>query len=137
MGPSEIGLYSVWRETQQGYQRRDERYHGAGDGGDFLVIEGRECPARPTISGVEWVTGTQYVSVTDLGILIGGEGWERRREMEKQAAQGAHREEGGGTASKSQEGWGEYLARQIDERMERLNVVDDAMMKLQETTQGW
>jgi hypothetical protein len=29
------------------------------------------------------------------------------------------------------------LTRQINERTERLNIVDDAMNRLQETSQGW
>jgi hypothetical protein len=36
-----------------------------------------------------------------------------------------------------QEGWGEYLTRQLNERTEKLNLMGDNMDNLQNQSQGW
>jgi hypothetical protein len=53
------------------------------------------------------------------------------------AGSGAGGAGGGARAGTAQEGWGDYLTRQLNERTERLTVVDDAMNRLQEASQGW
>ena len=128
-GPSEIAVLPVW---------------GAGralpPSEDTLVNTNLLLPPRPTISNLQWISGTQYVSPTDLDLLIGGEGRPPSKRMV--AATAAERGAAGGgggnpRAGTAQEGWGEYLSRQLNERTERLNLVDDAMNRLHETSQGW
>lgn len=130
-GPSEIAVLPVW---------------GSGrplpPSEDTLVNPQLVLPPRPTISNLQWISGTQYVSPTDLDLLIGGE--DRPPSKRMMAAAAAERGMVGGGAGASgaragtgQEGWGEYLSRQLNERTERLGMVDDAMNRLQETSQGW
>jgi hypothetical protein len=134
-GPSEVAVVSVWGDG--GRNRSVVRE------GDTLVNPQLVFPPRPTISNLQWISGTQYVSPTDLDLLIGGEGRPPSKRMVAAAAAeraGAGMADGGGNAGRggrAQEGWGEYLTRQINERTERLNFVDDAMNRLQETSQGW
>ncbi|AEO68027.1 3f163e76-e177-4088-9bfb-37d27285d9c2 [Thermothielavioides terrestris] len=129
-GPSEIAVLAVWGSGS-----------GSGKGlapaEDTLVNPQLTLPPRPTISNLQWISGTQYVSPTDLDLLIGGEGRPpSKRMMAAAAAERGMAGAGAGTGT-SQEGWGEYLTRQINERTARLNLVDDAMNRLQETSQGW
>lgn len=60
-GPSELALLQAW---------------GAGDplsdSADRLLNPELLIPARPAISGLQWVTGTQYISPADLDLLVGG-----------------------------------------------------------------
>ncbi|KAK3903741.1 lethal giant larvae like, C-terminal-domain-containing protein [Staphylotrichum tortipilum] len=129
-GPSEIAVLPVW-----GAGRSLPASH------DTLVNPQARLPPRPTISNLQWISGTQYVSPTDLDLLIGGENRPPSKRMMEAAA--AERGMAGGGAGGgvlgggAQEGWGEYLTRQINERTEKLNMVDDAMGKLHETSQGW
>jgi hypothetical protein len=142
-GPSEIVVMSVWGSGQP-----------LPPSGDSLVNPNAVLPPRPTISNLQWMTGTQYVSPTDLDLLIGGEGRPpSKRMMELAAAERGLAGSGGGgggggaaggsragasaRAGTAQEGWGEYLSRQINERTEKLTIVDDAMNRLQESSQGW
>ncbi len=108
---------------------------------DTLVNPNLLLPPRPTISNLQWISGTQYVSPTDLDLLIGGEGRPPSKRMVAAAAVERGAAAGGGgsnpRAGTAQEGWGEYLTRQLNERTERLNIVDDAMNRLHETSQGW
>lgn len=136
-GPSEIAVLSVWGSGQP-----------LPPSADSLVNPNAVLPPRPTISNLQWMTGTQYVSPTDLDLLIGGEGRPpSKRMMELAAAERGLAGGGGGggragagagaRAGTAQEGWGEYLSRQINERTEKLTIVDDAMNRLQESSQGW
>ena len=68
---------------------------------------------------------------------------QRRREarMSNQpgAAGAAGRQDGGaaGGAAASNEGWGAWASRQLNERTERLNVVGDSMDNLSNNSKGW
>ncbi|KAA8566722.1 hypothetical protein EYC84_009253 [Monilinia fructicola] len=44
---------------------------------------------------------------------------------------------GGAGPSGSQEGWGDYMTRQLNERTEKLNIMGDNMDKVQENSAGW
>jgi hypothetical protein len=131
-GPSEMAVLSVWPSSSSSSA-------AAAGLEDTLINPELTLPPRPTISNLQWISGTQYVSPTDLDLLIGGEGRPPSKRMMEAAA--AERGMAGGAAAGgsggSQEGWGEYLTRQLNERTERLNMVDDAMSKLQETSSGW
>src|SRR4051812_33334905 len=103
-GPSEIAILPVW-----GTGKPLENSH------DTLINPELAMPTRPTISNFQWISGTQYVSPTDLDLLIGGP--DRPASKRMIAAAAAERNLGGkgpapGTVVKggsSQEGWGEYL----------------------------
>lgn len=64
--------------------------------------------------------------------------------MQEAAAQEEQmaRSGGGGGASGvaggvNAEGWGEYLTRQLNERTERLNIMNDSMESMNEQSAGW
>lgn len=129
-GPSEIAVLPVWGSGKPLPPSQDT-----------LVNPEVVLPPRPTISNLQWISGTQYVSPTDLDLLVGGE--DRPPSKRMMAATAAERGMAGGAAAgtaragSGQEGWGEYLTRQLNERTEKLNIVDDAMSRLQETSRGW
>jgi syntaxin-binding protein 5 len=60
-GPSELAVLQVWG-TGKPLQ----------PSGDILLNPDLSTPPRPTISNLQWISGTQYVSPTDLDLLIGG-----------------------------------------------------------------
>ena len=130
-GPSEMAVVHVW---------------GAGmplkQSPDTLINPKLECPPRPTISNMQWISGTQYISPVDLDLLVGGPDRPPSKRMldaaaaEKRAAAGPNSGYGG-NSSNSQEGWGDYLTRQLNERTENLNIMGDSMDNLQQNSQGW
>ena len=91
-------------------------------------------PPRPTISNLQWISGTQYVSPSDLDLLIGGPD----RPPSKLLAQ-----EAGGSASAASgraqqtEGWAEYMTRQLNERTEKLGIMGESMERVSESSAGW
>ncbi|KAH8668447.1 lethal giant larvae like, C-terminal-domain-containing protein [Xylariales sp. PMI_506] len=123
-GPSEIAILSVW---------------GAGQGientADVLINPGLQIPPRPVISNVQWLSGTQYITPTDLDLLIGGPDRPASKRMlaataaEQRALGAGPSSPGSGVYQQAQatEGWGEYLTRQLNERTEKLNLVNDSM----------
>lgn len=136
-GPAEISVLPVWDDGTRvvgGTGLRNSR--------DTLVNPALACPPRPTISNFQWISGTQYVSPTDLDLLIGGP--DRPASKRMVAAAAAERSGAGGVvaggsggAGASQEGWGDYLSRQAQERMEKLNIMGDSVDKLQESSSSW
>ncbi|KAG8157798.1 hypothetical protein KVR01_012460 [Diaporthe batatas] len=132
-GPSELVVIPVWG-TGKG------KDHLNND--DKLVNPEAVIPPRPTISNVQWLSGTQYVSPTDLDLLIGGPDRPASKRMMAAAAEEARLARGGAGASSSgtgaaNEGWGEYLQRQLNERTEKLNLMGDNMESLNDQSQGW
>jgi syntaxin-binding protein 5 len=100
--------------------------------------------ARPTISNLQWISGTQYCSPADLDLLVGGPDRPMSKRMIEQmrAEEQASRSMPGSTASSSragtaQEGWGDYMTRQLNERTENLNIMGDSMDKLEESSAGF
>lgn len=132
-GPSELVIIPVWG-TGKG------RDHLNND--DKLVNPEAVIPPRPTISNMQWLSGTQYVSPIDLDLLIGGPDRPASKRMMEAAAAEARLARSGGTAgvsktAASNEGWGEYLTRQLNERTEKLNIMGDSMEGLTEQSSGW
>ncbi|XWW92667.1 hypothetical protein V2A60_000592 [Cordyceps javanica] len=129
-GPSELEVIHVWGTGK-----------ALEDSPDVLINSKLECPPRPTISNMQWISGTQYVSVLDLDILVGGPDRPPSKRMLDAAAaeQRAARQGGAGSsaAGGAQEGWGSYLSRQLAERTEKLNIMGDSMDNLQAQSQGW
>ena len=132
-GPSELAMLDSW---------------GAGrpmrPSNDLLINEDVTAPPRPTISNLQWLSGTQYVSPLDLDLLIGGSDRPPSKRMmaaeaaEKQAARAANTTtDNGGNQTRRNEGWGDYLSRQLNERTEKLNIMGDSMDTLSNETQGW
>ncbi|KAJ9148628.1 Snare-dependent exocytosis protein [Pleurostoma richardsiae] len=137
-GPSELVVIPVWG-TGRGLVNTD----------DVLINPDLTTPPRPTISNLQWISGTQYVSPTDLDLLIGGpDRPPSKRMLDAAAAEARMARAGGGggaggssssnpRAGTSQEGWGEYLQRQLNERTEKLNLMGDSMDNLEDQSAGW
>ncbi|PNP77520.1 hypothetical protein FNYG_09396 [Fusarium nygamai] len=129
-GPSELAVIHVWG-TGKGPQQSP----------DTLINPKLECPPRPTISNMQWISGSQYISPTDLDLLVGGPDRPPSKRMMDAAAaeQRAARagEPAAASGSGSQEGWGDYLTRQLNERTEKLNMMGDNMENLQNNSAGW
>ncbi|KAI1175291.1 lethal giant larvae like, C-terminal-domain-containing protein [Nemania sp. FL0916] len=124
-GPSELAVLQVW---------------GAGmeleNTADRLVNPDLMVPPRPTISNMQWISGTQYISPADLDLLIGGAG---RPPSKRMLAVSAAMEEQAraGPSNPSQEGWGDYLTRQLNERTEKLNIMNDSLDNMAASSQKW
>ncbi|KAK2609146.1 Lethal(2) giant larvae sro7 [Conoideocrella luteorostrata] len=130
-GPSELAVIHVWGTGKPLQQSPDT-----------MINPKLECPPRPTISNMQWISGTQYVSPVDLDLLVGGPDRPASKRMLEAAA--AERRAGAGgaatiaaAAGSSQETWGSYLTRQLNERTEKLNFMGEGMDNLQNQSQGW
>lgn len=132
-GPSELAILDVWGVGQQ-----------LGNTADRLINPALAMPPRPTISNVQWISGTQYISPPDLDLLIGGPDRPPSKRMMEAAA--AMQQGGGNSAASqgygagagtSQEGWGDYLTRQLNERTEKLNLMNDSVEGAADASQNW
>ncbi|KAI1136362.1 lethal giant larvae like, C-terminal-domain-containing protein [Hypoxylon sp. FL0543] len=128
-GPSELAILQVWGTGME-----------LENTADTLINPELEVPPRPTISNVQWISGTQYVSPTDLDLLIGGP--DRPPSKRMMDASAAERDAGAGPSSvaagaSSAEGWGQYLTRQLNERTEKLNIMNDSVDSAADTSQKW
>ena len=115
-GPSEIAMVGVWG-TGQSVPPSD----------DSLFNPQALVPPRPTISNMQWIAGTQYVSPTDLDLLIGGPDRPPSKRMLAAAAEEDRLARTGGPSrapgTQSTEGWGDYMTRQLNERTEKINIM--------------
>lgn len=130
-GPSELAVIHVWGTGKKPEQSPDT-----------LINPELKCPPRPTISNLQWISGTQYISPPDLDLLVGGpDRPPSKRMLDAAAAEQRAARSGAGPAGSSQpasqEGWGDYLTRQLNERTEKLNMMGDNMENLQEQSAGW
>lgn len=136
-GPSEIAMLNVWGTNQPLPQHSQDK----------LFDPQKMMPPRPTISNLQWLSGTQYCSPTDLDLLIGGPDRPPSKRMIAATAEEARQANmnggqgssigSGGRAGTSQEGWGDYMTRQLNERTEKLNIMGDSMDSLQENSSQW
>lgn len=118
-------------------------------------------PARPTISNIQWISGTQIITPSDLDILsmysppfsfslidvipVGGSDRppskrmvEQIRSEEQQRHTAGRSTDGSGPSSSGQEeGYLAYMQRQVQERTGRLNVMGDSMDRLEEQSSNW
>ncbi|KAF2266190.1 hypothetical protein CC78DRAFT_615266 [Lojkania enalia] len=134
-GPSEMALVNVFGTGFKLDQTRDT-----------LINPELLIPPRPTISNMQWISGTQMVTPADMDLLIGGPDRPPSKRMlaqarvDEQQRRIAARQ---GAASSSQspppesEGWGAWASRQLNERTEKLNIVGDSMDSLQQNSAGW
>ncbi|KAF2278310.1 uncharacterized protein EI97DRAFT_373006 [Westerdykella ornata] len=119
---------------------------------DTLINPELVIPPRPTISNLQWISGTQYVTPADMDLLIGGpdrppskrmlaqaraDDEQRRREERRTATAGSSAAATAAAAGQSQETWGAWASRQLNERTEKLNLVGDSMQNLERNSQGW
>ncbi|KAJ4412803.1 Lethal(2) giant larvae sro7 [Didymella pomorum] len=122
---------------------------------DTLMNPELLIPPRPTISNMQWISGTQYVTPADMDLLIGGPDRPPSKRMlaqarsEEEQLRRANRAAGGPSSSSSaypsyptqvaptQEGWGAWASRQFNERTEKLNAVGDSMDNLSQNSAGW
>ncbi|GAB7365842.1 hypothetical protein MBLNU230_g7174t1 [Neophaeotheca triangularis] len=134
-GPSEIALLDLWGTG--------DSLIGSGRSGDKIFNPEALIPPRPTISNVQWLTGTQYVTPADMDILIGGPdrppskrmvAQSRADEEKARAAERANIARGGGAQD---EGYWAYMQRQVQERTEKLGMVGDSMEQLEQNSSGW
>lgn len=138
-GPSEIGLLNVF---------------GSGlslpSSSDTLLNPTKIIPPRPTISNLQWIAGTQYITPADLDLLIGGPDrpMSKRMRAQMQADQDsefARQREAARTGSsrhsevrhRQNEGWGDYMTRQIQERTEQLGLAGDSMDRTAEDSKDY
>lgn len=124
-GPSEIAVLQVWG-TGKALENTADR----------LVNPDLMVPPRPTISNMQWISGTQYISPTDLDLLIGGSGRPPSKRM-ADASAAMEEQARAGPSSSNQEGWGDYLTRQLNERTEKLNIVNESLDNMATSSQKW
>ncbi|KAI0458945.1 lethal giant larvae like, C-terminal-domain-containing protein [Xylaria acuta] len=124
-GPSELAVLQVWGTGKELENTADR-----------LINPDLAIPPRPTISNMQWISGTQYISPADLDLLIGGA--ERPPSKRMAAASAAMEEQArAGPSSPNQEGWGDYLTRQLNERTEKLNIMNDGLDNVATSSQNW
>ncbi|KAL9123171.1 MAG: hypothetical protein Q9187_000287, partial [Circinaria calcarea] len=133
-GPSEISVLNVWGRGRNTTISLDKLYNP-----DAII------PPRPTISHIQWISGTQHVTPSDMDMLIGGPD---RPPSKRMMAQLQSEELQRRTAARSnpavssssggqEEGYWAYMQRQVQERTERLNLVGDSIDKLEENSMSW
>ena len=131
-GPSEMALLNVW---------------GAGlelsyNLGDRLYNPQAVIPPRPTISNLQWISGTQYITPADMDLLIGGPNRPPSRRMLAEMREAEHQNrlgatqgrsspsrgrQGAGAAGGEDESYYAWMQRQVQERTERLGLVGESI----------
>ncbi|CEL08030.1 Putative SNARE-dependent exocytosis protein [Aspergillus calidoustus] len=132
--PSEMGFFEVWGAGIELQPSEDQLYNPQ------LII-----PPRPTITNMQWISGTQYISTADMDVLIGGPDRPPSKRMleqmrlDEQERRKAAREGRTPPARQdsNEEGYLAYMSRQMQERTERLGFASDNMDRLEETSSGW
>lgn len=136
VGPSEVAMVNVF---------------GAGlslpSSPDRLFDPAKMVPPRPTISNLQWIAGTQYITPSDMDVLIGGPDRPPSKRMvaEMRAAQEAEFQRQRDAArtgraapkDQSQESYWEYMQRQLAERTEALGLAGDSMDRAAESSSTW
>lgn len=108
---------------------------------DVLYNPNTPPPPRPTISNLQWLTGAQYISTTDLDLLIGGPdrpmSAKQQMQIRQEAAQAKQQERGAGAASAAGAAGGGVFAnmgKALQERTEALSFAGDSLDKLGDTS---
>lgn len=135
-GPSELAVATVWGAKQPLPPSNDKLW-------DPLKI----APPRPTISNLQWIAGTQYITPADMDVLIGGPDRPPSKRMlaEMRAQQDAEfqrQREAAKTGQAvpkdpNQETYWEYMQRQIQERTENLGLAGDSLDRTAEGASSW
>ena len=138
-GPSEIAVLNVWGTGQDLTRSLDKLFNP-----QALI------PPRPTISNLQWMSGTQYVTPSDMDMFIGGPDRPPSKRMieqqraDEEARRIASRQPPGSSSGagrqspgNQEEGYWAYMQRQLQERTENLNLAGDNMDKLEDNSAGW
>ena len=135
-GPSEIAVLNVWGSGQDLTRSLDKIFNA-----EALI------PPRPTISNMQWISGTQYVTPADMDKLIGGPDRPPSKRMieqmraDEEARRAASRQPASSAKSpapgRQDEGYWAYMQRQVQERTESLGLAGDNMDKLEDNSQGF
>ncbi|KAH6637433.1 lethal giant larvae like, C-terminal-domain-containing protein [Boeremia exigua] len=145
-GPAEMALVNVFGTGVRPDNSRDT-----------LLNPDLTVPPRPTISNLQWISGTQYVTPADMDLLIGGPDRPPSARMlaqtradedhARRAARAAAPSSSAANpsaypsyptpAAAGNEGWGAWASRQFAERTEKLNQVGDSMDSLSSNSAGW
>ncbi|KAH3941288.1 hypothetical protein HBI56_208810 [Parastagonospora nodorum] len=145
-GPAEMALINVFGRGLQLDRTKD-----------ILMNPDMLIPPRPTISNIQWISGTQYVTPADMDLLIGGPDRppskrmlaQARSEAEQARRSAARSNPRPGSSSSSaypsyptnappaNEGWSAWATRQFNERTEGLNQVSEGMNNLSNNSAGW
>ena len=138
-GPSEVAVLNVWGTGQDLTRSLDKLFNP-----QALI------PPRPTISNLQWMSGTQYVTPADMDMFIGGpERPPSKRMLEQQrtddeARRVASRQPAGSSSGAGQppperqeEGYWAYMQRQVQERTEKLGLAEENMERLEDNSAGW
>ena len=136
-GPSELAVASIWGPANTTLE----------PSADKLWDPAKLSIPRPTISNLQWIAGTQYITPSDLDLLIGGPDRPPSKRMmaEMKAQQDAEFERQREAArsgkappvNPSQETYWQYMQRQIQERTENLGLASDSMDKTAEASSNW
>lgn len=95
---------------------------------------------RPTISNLQWLAGTQYITAADLDLLIGGPdrpmSFKQQQQLraEASAERDAARRQQNAPAAAAGEGVFANMARNMRERTEKLSFTTDTMDRLEESS---
>ncbi|TGZ80170.1 hypothetical protein EX30DRAFT_359209 [Ascodesmis nigricans] len=107
---------------------------------DILYNPNTPPPPRPTISNLQWLAGTQYISTTDLDLLIGGPdrpmSAKQQMQMRQEAAEARQQNRAGSSAAAAGAGGGVFanMGKALQERTEALSFAGDSMDKLGESS---
>lgn len=137
-GPSELAVLSVFGTGQPLTYPPGQK----------LFNPAAPVPPRPTISNMQWVTGTQYITPSDLDLLISGPNRPPSKRMLAQAradqraaidasAQSGASSRAAALANEQDPGYWTYMQKQLAERTEKLGSVNDGMDSLEQTTSSW
>ncbi|KAJ5594795.1 uncharacterized protein N7459_001003 [Penicillium hispanicum] len=133
VGPSEIGLFNVWGTGKT-----------LGFSQDRLYDPEKVLPPRPTITNIQWISGTQYVSPGDMDMLVGGPDRppskrmvEQMRFDEEERRKALREGRAPPPEQGSQEGYWTYMSRAVQERTERLGLAGDTMDRLEENSSNF
>ncbi|KAJ6166613.1 hypothetical protein N7470_002060 [Penicillium chermesinum] len=103
-------------------------------------------PPRPTITNLQWISGTQYVTPADMDLLIGGPDRApskrmleqmRLTEEEERRAQREGRRARVQPQQDNNEGYWASMSRAVQERTERLGIAGDSMDRLEENSSNF
>ena len=135
-GPSEIALLNVWGNGEDLTRSLDKVFNP-----EALI------PPRPTISNMQWLSGTSYVTPADMDKLIGGSDRPPSQRMaaqmkaDERAQRTGDRQASSSSASsaipgRKDEGYWAYMQRQVQERTENLGLTGESMNKLEDNSTG-
>lgn len=170
-GPSEVGMFNLWGAGHNLYEFESHPLKPCANlrrapSQDRLYDPEKVLPARPTITNMQWISGTQYVSPADMDILsklrslafscllwcmlipstVGGPDRPPSKRMveqmrldedERRKALREGRAAPTAQPQGSQEGYWSYMSRQMQERTERLGIAGDTMDRLEENSSNF